>query len=114
MIIHPSEMRVEFKEKMRGGEGTISITHLVEPERLKNARLLAILSIKPTYSIGLHQHNGETEYFIILKGAGTVVDNGVRKEIETGDILITGNGENHSITNTGSSDLELMSIIITY
>ncbi len=114
MLIHPSEMRKELKEKMRGGEGSVSLLHYVEGPVMKNARLLARLTIAPGSGVGSHEHLNETEYFIIQKGTGTVNDNGVVKEIKQGDVMVTGNGETHSISNTGSSDLELLALIITY
>ncbi|MGA2142019.1 MAG: cupin domain-containing protein [Brevinematales bacterium] len=112
MLIHPSEMRTELKEKMRGGEGTVKMTHLVEPEKLKNARLLARLTIASGSGIGTHEHSSETEYYIIQKGSGSVSDNGIIKDVKPGDVLITGNGDNHSIKNTGQDDLELIAVII--
>jgi mannose-6-phosphate isomerase-like protein (cupin superfamily) len=113
MLIHPAEMKKEVREKMRGGEGRIIITHLADPGRLKNARLFASLIIPPGSGIGTHEHAGETEYFYILKGSGSVLDNGVLKEVQPGDVMITGNGDTHSITNAGTADLELLAIIIT-
>lgn len=112
MLIHPSEMRTELKEKMRGGEGAVKMTHLVEPEKLKNARLIARLTLTPGSGIGTHEHNGETEYYIIQKGSGSVSDNGIVKDVKPGDVLVTGNGDSHSITNTGTGDLELIAVII--
>jgi mannose-6-phosphate isomerase-like protein (cupin superfamily) len=107
-------MREEFKDKMRGGNGKVKLLHIVEREHLKNARLMAFLTIPPHSGIGLHEHVNETEYFIVLKGVGFVSDNGTEKEIKEGDVLITGGGETHSIWNEGSEDIKLLAIIITY
>jgi mannose-6-phosphate isomerase-like protein (cupin superfamily) len=114
MIIHPAEMRKEVKEKMRGGEGSVHLQHLVEANRMTNARLLARLTIAPGSGIGEHEHLTETEYYIIEKGRGTVNDNGVDKEIGPGDVIVTGGGEAHSIRNTGTEDLEFLAVIVTY
>ena len=53
-----------------------------------------------------------TEYYIILKGKGIVNDNGLEKEIFTGDVIITGNGAKHSIRNISNESLELIAVII--
>jgi mannose-6-phosphate isomerase-like protein (cupin superfamily) len=114
MIIHRNEMKVEQKTKMRGGEGTVALTHFIDVGNEKNIRLLAEIDLEPGASIGLHQHDGETEYFVILSGVGLVNDNGVEAPVKAGDVIITGNGASHSIKNTGASPLLLHAIIITY
>jgi mannose-6-phosphate isomerase-like protein (cupin superfamily) len=107
-------MKTEVKEKMRGGEGNAVITHLVNCENEKNIRLLAELALQPGCSIGNHSHENETEYFIILSGGGTVNDNGVTAQVKAGDVIITGNGASHGISNTGDVPLVLHAVIVTY
>jgi mannose-6-phosphate isomerase-like protein (cupin superfamily) len=107
-------MKSEIKEKMRGGEGSTELLHLVNCENEKNIRLLAEITLKPGCSIGNHSHDNETEYFIILSGSGTVNDNGQTKDIKAGDVIVTGNGASHSIANTGASPLVLHAVIVTY
>ncbi len=114
MVIKKNDMDTEMREKMRGGEGNITITHLVKSDDLKNARLLANIIIPVGASIGEHRHDEETEYFIISKGNGLVIDDGVEKEITAGDVVVTGGGATHSIRNNGSIDLEMTAVIITY
>ena len=114
MIITKKDMEIELKEKMRGGDGTVTITHFVKPENMKNARLLAGITIPPKSGIGEHDHITETEYYIILKGTGEVNDNGVIKTVKEGDVVVTGDGAKHSIKNIGSENLEMIAVIITY
>lgn len=112
MIHSRNDMRSEKREKMRGGEGTITITHLVEKEVLKNSRLLAEVEVPVGASIGEHEHHAETEYYIILKGQGEVAESDGLKKVEAGDVVITGDGQSHSLKNTGSSPLTLIAVII--
>jgi len=114
MVIKKNGMIKEIRNNMRGGTGDIEITHLVKREDLKNSRLLAYITIPVGASIGDHEHKEETEYYIILKGMGMVIDNGIEKQVNEGDVVITGNGESHSISNTGKTALEMLAIIITY
>ena len=114
MIIKRSNMVKEIRKNMRGGDGEIEITHIVKKEELMNARLLANIKIPVGASIGNHEHKEETEFYIILKGNGIVFDEGVEKEIEQGDVVITGGGASHSIRNIGSDELEMIAVIITY
>lgn len=114
MIFHKNEMKTEVKERMRDGKGSVNLRHLVDGASMKNARLLSEITLPPGSSIGEHRHDSETEYYIILQGSGTVVDDGVAKPVATGDVVVTGDGASHSIENTGSAPLVMIAAIITY
>ena len=72
------------------------------------------MTLLPGCSVGNHEHLTETEYYIILSGKGTVNDNGEEKPIKAGDVMITGNGASHSISNTGDAPLVFHAVIVTY
>jgi len=114
MVIHRSEMKTECKEKMRGGEGKTHLTHLLDGNSQKNARMFAEITLDEGCSIGDHRHDSETEYYFIISGFGTVNDDGKEVEVKQGDTIITGNGASHSIKNTGSVPLIFHAIIITH
>jgi mannose-6-phosphate isomerase-like protein (cupin superfamily) len=114
MLIKRNEMKTEVKEKMRGGEGKTEFVHMVDCENEKNIRMLAELTLKPGCSIGSHSHETETEYFVILSGEGVINDNGTEKPVKAGDVVITGNGASHSLSNNGSVPLVFHAIIVTY
>ena len=114
MVIHRNEMKVEEKERLRDGEGTTRITHLLDGSAEKNARLFAEVTLNPGCSIGYHQHENETEYYFIVSGTGTVNDDGKEVEVKQGDSVITGNGASHSMKNTGSAPLVFLAVIVTY
>lgn len=114
MIVRRADMKVEQKEKMRGGDGVVTMRHLVDGSTMKNARLLAEATLPPGASIGDHDHVSETEYYLILSGNGTVVDDGAEKPVGPGDVVVTGNGARHSIRNTGSVPLVFHAVIVTY
>jgi mannose-6-phosphate isomerase-like protein (cupin superfamily) len=107
-------MKVELKEKMRGGEGTATLVHYVDGATMKNARLLSEITLPPGASIGEHRHDSETEYYVILEGQGSVVDDGADTPIGPGDVVVTGDGASHSIANTGATDLRFVAVIVTY
>jgi len=114
MTIQRDMMKTEVKEKMRGGEGEVKFVHLVDCEDQKNIRLLSELTLPPGSSVGFHNHESETEYYIILSGNGLVNDDGKIKPVKTGDVIITGNGASHGISNTGETPLVFHAIIVTY
>jgi mannose-6-phosphate isomerase-like protein (cupin superfamily) len=107
-------MKVESKEKLRGGEGTANFTYFVENDTQKNVRMAAEIALPPGASIGYHQHEGETEYFIFTAGTGMVNDNGVEVPVAQGDVMVTGNGAYHGVRNTGSVPLVCSALIITH
>jgi mannose-6-phosphate isomerase-like protein (cupin superfamily) len=114
MVIRRSEMIVEKRENVRDGKGTLIFTHYVEGKGVaqKNTNMLAEIALPPGTSIGYHVHNGETEFFIITGGSGVVNDDGKEAPIGVGDVMVTGNGASHSITNTGAVPLKLTAAII--
>ena len=114
MVIRRNEMKVEEKERLRDGEGSVQLTYLLDAGTEKNARMFAEVTLKPGCSIGYHQHNSETEYYFILSGSGTVNDDGKEVQVKQGDSIITGNGASHSIKNTGAVPLVFHAVIVTY
>jgi len=113
MIIKKSDMKQEIRKEMRGGPGEVNIIHMVPSDSMTNARLMAELSLEPGSGIGLHRHDKETEYYIITEGSGIVVEDNGEKSVKKGDIIVTGNGQSHSIKNTGDKVLKFIAVIIT-
>ena len=85
-----SELKVERKENMCGGEGHILIKHI----------------------LGYHEHHNESETYYILRGEGDYNDNGVIRPVKAGDVTFTPDGKGHGMKNTGDTDLVFMALII--
>lgn len=115
MIRRAAEMEKEIKEQMRGGKGSVEITHIFKKDELKGkARLCAKLTLNPGCSIGLHEHSGEEEIFYIIRGNGLIDDNGQKTEVGPGDAILTGGGASHSVENIGTEPLEIAAVILLY
>ena len=114
MVIHRKDMKSESKDKLRDGDGSTEFLYLLDGTKEKNARMFAELTLKPGCSIGYHPHEKETEYYFILSGSGLVNDNGKEVQVKQGDSVITGNGDSHSIKNTGTVPLVFTAVIVTY
>lgn len=113
MIKRAKDLPSEVVSKRFGGKGEINVTRLLEMEQFQGkGRLFAHSKIRPASSIGLHQHNGDFEVFYILSGEGIVDDNGTKAPVKAGDVILTGNGESHSLENTGSSNLEYIALVL--
>jgi mannose-6-phosphate isomerase-like protein (cupin superfamily) len=112
MVVQRKNMRVEVKERLRDGEGKVTLTHIVPAETRRRCGLFAELSLEPGASIGCHDHPQDIEYYIILHGTGIVNDNGTDTPVKKGDTVITGNGSFHHIKNTGPGTLDMIAVIM--
>ncbi len=113
MIKKGYEMAKEIREQMRGGKGSVELTHILGKDELPGKiRLLAKITLNPGCSIGLHRHEGEKEIFYIIRGQGVIDDNGIRSLVSAGDSVSTGDGESHSVENIGHEPLEMLAVIV--
>lgn len=113
VVIFNKDMKTDMRENMRGGNGTVTITHHAEKKSMKHCRLFCEISIPANGSIGEHDHVNEIEYYLIKEGAGIIIDDGIEKDVGAGDMIMTGGGASHSIQNTGISPLVFTAVIIT-
>ena len=114
MVITRNEMAVEERENLRGGSGVLNFVHYVAGKGAvqPNTNMLAEIILPAGASIGYHSHINETEFYIILEGKGMVSDNGKELQVEAGDVMVTGNGDSHSLANTGNLPLKMIAAII--
>jgi len=115
MIKKKSEQETEVRKNMRGAAGEVIIRHYFKPEEMNaKSRLCGELVIPPGAGVGLHEHAGEDEVFIIQSGKGMMTDNGKEFQVEVGDAILTGNGGSHAIRNIGKEDLIVTAVIMQY
>jgi mannose-6-phosphate isomerase-like protein (cupin superfamily) len=57
-----------------------------------HGRLFAHVTLEPGRSIGYHTHEGETEFYYIIKGEGVFNDNGTDVTVYPGDTCATSYG----------------------
>ena len=115
MIRRHGTGKVEVREQMRGGAGSVTIEHLWQPDEVTaKTRLFARLTLVPGAGIGSHEHSGEDEVYVILRGSGVVTEDGVRTPVTVGDSILTGNGASHAIEAVGDEPLVLLAVIMKY
>ena len=115
MIRTQAVMSTEVRPAMRGGTGSVTLRHLFSKEEISaKSRLCAVLTLPPGASIGNHRHDGEDEVYYVLKGTALLDDGQVRSTLTEGDAVLTGHGESHAIANIGTTDLEILAVIMCY
>jgi len=115
MIKRNSEMTVENRANMRGGQGTVKLEHWFKPEAFgAKVRLCTRMTLEPGVTIGDHTHAMEDEIYLILSGAGRILENGEWVSIRAGDAILTGKGGSHSVENNGDKPLVIAAVIIQY
>ena len=113
MIRYVKDQKIDVKPHLRGGKGnTVFRELLTEDQFCGHGRQLSILSLEPGESIGVHEHNGESETYFILEGSGLYYDNGTEAAVGVGDCSSGGSGESHGIDNTGDVRLSFVALIV--
>ena len=113
IVRHTSEMHIEDRHQMRGGTGTVTVKDLFSPEEmLGHGRLFAENVVPPGASVGLHPHEGDTEWCYIVSGQGTYLYNDERHDVAAGDLTVVGDGHRHGIENTGDEPLLFIALIL--
>lgn len=59
-----------------------------------------------------HAHTDDAEIYYILEGEVTVTDNDKVEVMKAGDVMFTGDGNRHSIKNTGTQTAWFMAVIL--
>ncbi len=115
MVYQKEKSQVITMDNLCGGEGTITITHILErggADFLGKGRTFARFLIPPGSSIGEHSHTGENEIYYVLSGHGKYCDNGQWIQIAPGDVMILKSNDSHAVVNETSENLELIGLIL--
>lgn len=113
MIRKAADYQIDYRENMRGGNGTVELTNFATPEELNNkGRLFGNITLKPGCSIGYHVHETDSELFYLIKGEVLYNDNGVECVLSAGDVMICPAGTGHSIANNGQEDAVVCALIV--
>ena len=106
-------MRIEMRERIRGGEGTLKCLNLLEKNDCYGKfNYVAIMELKQGKSIGMHPHGPDAEIYYLLKGQLTAIADGVKSQFYEGDIMLTANGKSHSVINESPQLAQLLAIVV--
>lgn len=107
MLIDFNQIRQITIPGMNGGTGMISAKMFVDEQG-------KIIFTKIHYggSIGLHKHETSDDINYVISGEGKAVCDGKEEILSAGTCHICKKGSEHSITNTGSDDLVLLTVVV--
>ena len=115
MIRQADDRKMEVRDRMREGPGSVTIRHFFEKSDFTApVRLCAQLTLPAGAGIGMHTHTGEDEIYIVTRGSGLLDDGKQKSRVKAGDSVLTGKGASHAITNEGNEPLELIAVIACY
>jgi|APSaa5957512622_1039677.scaffolds.fasta_scaffold92041_1 quercetin dioxygenase-like cupin family protein len=113
MLVKSNGRPMRIMKSVKGGIGEVMLHDITTPETLpKNMRVLTYVTLKTGESVGKHIHDDESELYHCIDGEGTVVIDGRKFNINQGDTVITSSGQEHSIKNTGLSDLVVLAVVV--
>ncbi|MDD6681909.1 MAG: cupin domain-containing protein [Clostridiales bacterium] len=113
MIRKAADCKKEYRENMRGGNGTVEVTNFASPAELNDkGRLFANITLRPGCSIGYHVHEKDSELFYLMKGEVVYNDNGVECIMTAGDVMICSAGTGHAVANNSQEDAVICAVIV--
>lgn len=108
-----NEMKIERKKLFCGeGEAELHVILQGADEMYGKGRLFNHLYLEPGAEVGWHIHHGDGETYYILRGTGEYSDNGNVITVSAGDTTFVGDGEGHSLKNTGDEVMEVIALIL--
>lgn len=113
MIRRANEQSIEKKEHLRGGEGYVTLQHLLNPsETFGKCKMAARITIEQGNTIGDHAHDPDAELCYLLEGELTITDGGKEYVMHPGDAWICGGGDRHSTMNKSDAPAVFLGIVI--
>lgn len=104
---------IQHFENRAGGKGWIHIEDLLPSEALgSHVKMYARVTIDPHASIGIHQHQGDGESYVIVKGCARYHSDGTTRTLQPGDNTWTPSGHSHGIENNTDEELVLIALIL--
>ena len=97
-------------EECHGGRGAVDWTDVLSGPHIEGRRLNFVHDdiLKPGVSIGVHEHEGDEEYYYIVSGTGIMTLDGERHPVGAGDIAAVFSGGSHGLENDSESDMRII------
>lgn len=113
MIVRGENLEQKVIESPRGGKGkAVAMAYEAANGLAGEIGAMAMMQLEPGSEIGYHEHTDDMELYLILDGIGRVNDNGTMEIVNPGDLVVTKQGESHSLINETPEPVTFLAIII--
>lgn len=92
----------------KDGEGTILISDLMKGGLYGALDFVRFLVLPSGTSVGSHAHGDDVEVYAVIAGEGTYEQDGERREVAAGDIMVNPPQSTHALYNTSVFDLKVL------
>jgi len=115
MVIRGQELEKQEMKEPRGGKGTAArMAYDAACGFEGEITNFALMVLDPKSEIGYHKHEGDMELYLILDGIAKTNDNGTFEILMPGDMLVTKEGESHSLINETNDPVSFLAVIIKH
>ena len=113
MIKYKKDIAMTVVENSGNIERRISKDIILTPEEmLDKALMFNVITLPSGSKIKEHSHQPDAEIYYMLEGEAIVTDNDTQAVIHAGDVVFTGNGDRHSISNNSGKDIRFLACIL--
>lgn len=106
-------METAVKHNAQGGEGSPHFRYLFSAEELgRRADMMAVITLEPGESVGVHPHTDNGEAYFILEGGATMTEDGETRILGVGDAEFCADGHTHSIRNHTDKPMRFLAVIL--
>lgn len=112
MVTQLDTITGETSENVRGGEGSVISHQLLSEQDGSYLKNVGIVRVAPGASVGLHEHDGDEDFYYCLSGTGVVTDNGKEHPFQQGTFQITRSGGSQGVRNTGTTELIFIGVLL--
>ena len=113
MIVKKEDQRIQIRDHVRGGAGTLENRHILAPDgMLGKCTLFTEFFFDPGDGIGPHPHGPDAEIYYVLEGSLTVTEDGAESLLEPGDAALCVPGCTHSVENRTDLPARMLAVIL--
>jgi len=108
MIRNFYEINPKSENNCHDGEGIIKVVEIFDSFATK-MQYFHYTVLPPGTSIGVHRHENDEEFYVVLEGFGEMEVDGVKRSVSAGDVIMNKPFGTHGLKNTsGSVDLKIL------
>ena len=113
MVIRKEVQRLQVRDNVRDGNGTLENRHIIEPDAMfGSCTLFSEFYFDAGDSIGVHPHDNDAEVYYMLEGQLTLIEDGVETELHEGDASYAHSGTSHAIENRTDKPAKMLAVIL--